>query len=190
MVIVVQQHVVDDDGDELIEGQTGAQPVIFGAALSVILSHFSGQVGHIHIDEMEVLLNDPLEISPVRRLVFNSDVQLINKQICGNTFHFAPVTDENIDSLCPLEKETIRQALISILAIKNRPQTNLPDGTDRLFDYLRGIGMIEGDNILTDKGMVMATSGVAVKVNWLNAGLTILIVLGSLASIWGVLPKA
>lgn len=94
-----------------------------------------------------------------------------------------------IDSPPPLEKEQIRQALIAILALKNRPGTRLTGETNQLFGYLRAIGVLEGADTLTDKGMGWATAGESVKVDWKNASVTILGVIGSLASIWSVIPK-
>ena len=94
-----------------------------------------------------------------------------------------------IDSPCPLEKEQIRTALIAVLAAKNWPGTRLPGGTDLLFDYLRAIDLLEGTDTLTDKGMQLATAGKSASIDWKNAGATILSVIGSLASIWSVIPK-
>lgn len=94
-----------------------------------------------------------------------------------------------IDSPHPLEKEQIRQVLIAVLAVKNRPGTRLPDGTEQLCDYLRSINLLEGTDTLTDRGMQLATAGETVSVDWKNAGATILSVIGSLASIWSAIPK-
>jgi len=95
-----------------------------------------------------------------------------------------------IDSPHPMEKEQIRMTLIAILALKNRPESRLPDGIEQLFSYLRDIELLEGKDTLTDKGMDWATSGNKVDVNWVNASTTILGVLGSLASIWSVVAPA
>ena len=91
-----------------------------------------------------------------------------------------------VDSPHPLEKEQIRQILIAILAVKNRPETRLPDGTEQLFGYLRDIGVLEGIDTLTDRGMEMATTGKRVTLNWKDTSETILGMIGSLASIWSV----
>lgn len=94
-----------------------------------------------------------------------------------------------IDSPHPLEKEQIRQILIAILAVKNRPETRLPNGTERLFGYLRAIDLLEGTETLTERGMQLATVGESVSIDWKNVSATILSVIGSLASIWGVIPQ-
>lgn len=100
-----------------------------------------------------------------------------------------------IDSRKPLDNETIRKILIALLAIKNKPGNDLFDekGADDLFGYLRDIGLLEGHDLktatLTIKGMELATAGNPVEVDWINAGVTIISIIGSLASIWGVIPK-
>ena len=58
-----------------------------------------------------------------------------------------------IDSPYPLGKEQIRQVLIAILAVKNKPGIRYPEGTEQLFGYLRDIGLLEKTNTLTDRGM-------------------------------------
>lgn len=103
-----------------------------------------------------------------------------------------------INAKAPLQRETIRTVLISLLAMKNRPgeipndllNTHQLDAK-ALFDYLRSTGYLEGNSlmnsVLTNKAMELATSGNSINVDWLNAGITILNVIGSLASIWGAL---
>lgn len=99
-----------------------------------------------------------------------------------------------IDAKKPIEKETIRKILISLLAMKNRPGSELLNhsGADELFSYLESIGLIEGNDLwtaaLTNKGMEWATSGARIQIDWVNAGITLLSVLRSLASIWSAMP--
>ena len=73
--------------------------------------------------------------------------------------------------------------------VKNRPETRLPNGTERLFGYLRAIDLLEGTETLTERGMQLATVGESVSIDWKNVSATILSVIGSLASIWGVIPQ-
>ena len=100
-----------------------------------------------------------------------------------------------IDSKKPLDRETIRKTLVALLAMKNRPGTSLFDesGADDLFAYLRDIGLVEGSSLtsasLTNAGMDIATSGKRVKIDWFNAGATIIGIVGSAASIWSAIPK-
>ncbi len=96
-----------------------------------------------------------------------------------------------IDAKKPLDSETIRKILISLLAMKNRPGSEFIDeeGAFELHDYLCDIGLIEGDDlktaILTNKGMELATSGKPIEVDWVNASLTVFNILGTIMSIWG-----
>lgn len=100
-----------------------------------------------------------------------------------------------IEARKPLDSDTIRRTLIALLAMKNRPGNHLLDetGAPELFEYLQGIGMLEGTDLntaqLTDKGMEIATAGKPILIDWVNAGVTVIGVLGSLASIWSVIPK-
>lgn len=100
-----------------------------------------------------------------------------------------------IEARKPLDAETIRKVLIALLAMKNKPGTNLLDenGATELHEYLRDIGLVEGQNlrmaVLTNKGMELATTGKLVEVDWPNAAVNVISIIGSLASIWGIILK-
>lgn len=49
----------------------------------------------------------------------------------------------------PLDGETIRRTLIALLAMKNKPGNDLLDETGAidLFQYLQGIGLLEGTDL-------------------------------------------
>ena len=100
-----------------------------------------------------------------------------------------------VDSPKPLDRETIRRTLVALLAMKNKPGkygSNCANES-KLFDYLCGLNLLEGRNLysaeLTERGMEFATSGKPVRINWIDAGVTVLNILGSLSSIWGLLSK-
>lgn len=100
-----------------------------------------------------------------------------------------------IDTWKPLDRESIRKVLVSLLAIKNRPGSQMLDqnGSNELFQYLHDIGLLEGNDLwtasLTNRAMEIATSGERIQIDWPNAAVTILGVLGSLASLWSAIPK-
>jgi len=94
-----------------------------------------------------------------------------------------------INSLHPLEKEQIRTILIALLVTKNNTKVSLPSGIEQLLDYLRSIGLIEGRDTLTDKGMKLATSGKEIQIDWKNVAMNILGIISNLASIWSAIPK-
>lgn len=106
------------------------------------------------------------------------------------------------DAKRPLDNLEIRKILISLLWLKNKPGTVVEEVQREqlleVLDYLRDTGFIEpysSENgisliglTLTDKGMHLATEGKKTGIDWVNAGITLVQVLGSIASIWGVVP--
>ena len=97
----------------------------------------------------------------------------------------------------PLDMETIRQVLISTLALKNKPSSvstlSLEDAK-KVYGYLMDTGFVERcDNItletlknliLTEKGMQTATSGKISDIDWVNAVTTLIQVVASVMTIW------
>lgn len=99
-----------------------------------------------------------------------------------------------VDTWKPMDKESIRTVLVALLAIKNRPESisAAPTGINELKEYLAASGYIEdciefNSAILTDRGMDVATSGKAISIDWPNAAQKIISVLGSVASLWGLI---
>lgn len=104
-----------------------------------------------------------------------------------------------IDTPQPIDNEAIRKILISILCIKNNSNWHTSESDKEkiklVVDYLVGTGFLEqpnvetddvGNLVLTDKGIHLATEGKKININWVNAGITLIQVIGSVASIWSL----
>ena len=102
-----------------------------------------------------------------------------------------------IDAHPPIDDESIRKVLISLLCLKNKPDIQMVDinknQIELVVDYLRKTGYLESNNdvetselkdlVLTDKGIHVATEGKQMNLDWVNAGATLIQVIGSIASI-------
>ena len=102
-----------------------------------------------------------------------------------------------IDANQPIDDESIRKILISLLCIKNTPNSKSM-GVDEcqiqaIIDYLKETGFLEKngtyklkEQVLTEKGIHIATEGKKLRINWVNAGITFIQVVGSIASLWAL----
>lgn len=107
-----------------------------------------------------------------------------------------------VDTQKPILDENIRLLLVSILCIKNKPNNNIEslkkEQLSFALEYLKETGYIEAWNegneidltsiVITDKGMELATSGKKTSINWVNASVTLIQVVGSIASIGQAIP--
>ena len=102
-----------------------------------------------------------------------------------------------IDARQPIDDENIRKILISLLCLKNKPSTGSINveavKVNEVIDYLKETGYLEktdacnlNDLVLTEKGMHVATEGSKLNLDWLNAGITLVQVVGSIASMWSL----
>lgn len=102
-----------------------------------------------------------------------------------------------VNACKPLEIDTIREVLVTVVYLKNRPDSPL-DYSDHnaivsLYTYLQHIGYLEPFNpdsnripyevVLTEKGMKLATEGKSLNLNWLTIGTTVIQVAASLITI-------
>lgn len=105
-----------------------------------------------------------------------------------------------IDAHQPIDDEKIRKILISLLCIKNKPSIEIEEKYNtqimQVIDYLKETGFIENgvsthlrDLVLTEKGIHLATEGKKLQTDWLNSGITLIQVVGSIASIWSVIQS-
>ncbi len=106
-----------------------------------------------------------------------------------------------IEALQPIDDEAIRKILISLLCLKNNPNLEINDGESEqielVVDYLKKTGFLENDSstnlrnlVLTEKGIHLATEGKKLQLDWLNAGITLAQVVGSIASIWSAVQQS
>lgn len=104
-----------------------------------------------------------------------------------------------IDAKKPVSDEDIRSFLVALLAIKNKPGTGVEnEKTIRaVLEYLEKLDYIEpiedvnsmdlSSIVLSGKGMEVATSGKKTVINWASAGIELLQIAGSIASIAALL---
>src|SRR5207248_7750166 len=91
MVIVMAQHAENHELPELIEVKAGIEPVIFLAAFAWMVNSPRGPVNNLVIYQAEILLDNPLPVTPVGCRVVDTDVESVDQVVCIVSFQFSPV---------------------------------------------------------------------------------------------------
>src|SRR5258708_410971 len=91
MVIVMAQHAENHELPELIEVQASIEPVIFLTAFAWMINSSRGPVNNLVIYQAEILLDNPLPVTPVGCRVVDADVESVDQVVCIVSFQFSPV---------------------------------------------------------------------------------------------------